>query len=57
MREVEKVDGKGINIADEDLVKVAEPFGFSKKKVLEISEQTADALNNYPKYAQKFGLK
>lgn len=51
------VNGKGINITDDDFVKVAEPFGFSRKRVLDISEQTADALSNYPKYAQKFGLK
>lgn len=45
------VNGKGIHIREEDFIKIAEPFGFSKKKVLEISEQTADALSTYQKYA------
>lgn len=51
------VNGKGTNITNEDLIKVAEPFGFSQKKVLEISEQTDDALADYGKYAKNFGLK
>lgn len=44
------VNGKGKNITNDDFIKTAEPFGFSAKKVLEIAEQTDDALSKYPQY-------
>lgn len=49
------VNGKGTDIVNEDFVKVAEPFGFSKQKVLEIVEKTEDAIADYPKYMKEYG--
>lgn len=51
------VNGKGINITDDDLIKTAAPFGFSQKKIAEIIEQMTDAMGNYTKYAKEIGLK
>ena len=44
------VNGKGKDITNIDFIKTAEPFGFNETKVMEIIEQTEDALSNYDKY-------
>ena len=44
------VNGKGNDITNIDFIKTAEPFGFNETKVMEIIEQTEDALSNYDKY-------
>ncbi len=50
------VNGKGVNITNDDFVKTAEPFGLSKQKILDIIEKTEDALADYPQYMKKYGL-
>lgn len=44
-------------ITDNDLIKTAASFGFAKKKVAAIIEQTNDALANYGKYMKELGVK
>lgn len=51
------VNGKGKDIASEDFIKVAEPFGFDEKRIREIMEQTDEALSGYKKYAKNVGIK
>lgn len=51
------VNGKGKDIASEDFIKVAEPFGFDEKRIREIIEQTDEALSGYKKYAKNVGIK
>ena len=48
------VNGKGKDITNIDFIKTAEPFGFNETKVMEIIEQTEDALSNYDKYMKDF---
>ena len=49
------VNGKGKDITNIDLIKTAEPFGFNETKVMEIIDQTEDALSNYDKYMKDLG--
>ena len=51
------VNSKGTDIADNDLIKTAEPFGFAEKKVAVIIEKPNDALANYDKYMKELGVK
>ena len=50
------VNGKGTGITDNDFIKTAEPFGFIEAKILQMVEQTEDALSNYEKYMKEFGI-
>lgn len=51
------VNGKGKDITNLDLIKTAKPFGFSETEILEIIEQTEDALSNYGRYMKVYGVK